>query len=283
MYHLEINPVYLTFHRTVKVKNSLETSNLPPSLGICDIYKVSDYPNTCPKLWDKDAYFIAMHDKEAMWVSFQSLEPIAMIIGAGKTNVLSGKEFNNKLEEDNYLVTPPQPWLDGWKTENGSVHQFVTTHTGNGKTIGEQLGNDNDHALSISIFKAKHPEKLRNNSFQRPGGVVWGDSETGSLENEEPSYCCRAVCCSEMGIGKGGKIKQKIYKDPHGIETWLESPEKNVKVYLIKASAFSEITGNTLPPLPVEASSYEGTWYGLKDKDFKDVKGTSVFDELKAI
>lgn len=298
MHSLEIGPLYFNLHRTVRVRNNNETSNLPPSLGNFEIFKVSDYKN-CPKTWDKDACFIAMHSEEAMWISFQAVEPIAVIIGAGTINALNGKTFESKLEKDGYLVTPPQPWLDGWKGDDGSIYQFVATEIGGNKTIGEQLTKTKDHALVVSAFKAKNPDKLQTQVLTP--NTLWGDSEAGDL-------CCVAFAgsclksitgnslecyglqqeagdsdnlCNELGLGKGGKIKQKIYEDPHGIEEWEEKPIKTIKIYLINASEFAEITGQVLPQ-PAVAEQYNGVWFGLDDKKHKETEGCSVFDKLKS-
>jgi hypothetical protein len=278
---MKLGPLSFSLHRTVRVAANQKPANLPPSLGNFELYKVSDYK--CPESWDKDAYFIAMHSKEAMWISFQTCEPIAVMIGAGSINALDGKPFNEKLEKDNYLVTPPQPWLDGWKTEDGSVYQFVATEAGENKTIGEQLAQTKDHAIVFSVYESKNPEKLQSCRVQQ----TWGDSEAGNLDFEVMSDCFEGFppmrCCSfgtEMGLGKGGKIIQKIYDDPHGIEEWKESPTKTMRVYLINASEFSEITGKELPP-PATEENYNGVWYGLEDEHLKDINGTKVFDKLK--
>jgi hypothetical protein len=272
MNNLEIGPLNVALHRTVKVKDNNESSNLPPSLGNFEIHKVSDFKN-CPENWDKDGFFIAMHSKEAMWLSFQNIEPVAVMIGAGTINVINGKEIKDKLEKDNYLVTPPQPWLDGWKSEN-EVYQFVATEIGENKTVAEQMTNTKEHALTISVFKAKNPEKLKC-SYPI---LTWGNSEAGGLES-----CCFGLCGlgSEMGVGKGGKIKQKIYEDPHGLEEWMENPTKTVKVYLINASEFCEITGRELPPMPTCAEEYNGSWFGLDDSDLQALKGKGPFTKLK--
>ena len=286
MHSLEIGPLCVTLHKTIKVRDNNETSNLPPSLGNFEIFKVSDYK--CPKSWDKDAYFIAMHSKEAMWLSFQTVEPVAIVVGAGSVNALDGKCLETKLEKDGYLVTPPQPWLDGWKSNN-EVYQFVATEVGENKTIGEQLSETKDHALVISVFEAKNPKELK--APVRPH-VTWGGSEAGELD-----YCsggiCSACCsipqnasgcdslCNEMGLGKGGKIKQKIYEDPHGLEAWKKNPTKTVKVYLINASEFCEITGQQIP-LPASVENYSGTWYGMGDKAMAGIAGTAIFNDLKS-
>ena len=281
MHTIEIGPLSLNLHRTVRVQNNNETSNLPPSLGTFEAYKVSDFAESCPKSWDKNGYFIAMHSQEAMWMGFQNCEPVAIVVGAGSINAINGNKLDNKLEKDGYLVCPPQPWLDGWKTDDGTVYQFIATEVGENKTIGEQLSETKNHAILVSVFKAKNPEKLQSFRVHQ----TWGDSEAGDLDYEAFGGCCKGlVACSfgtEMGLGKGGKIKQKIYEDPHGIEEWIEKPEKTISIYLINASEFSEITSQALPP-PVSAEQYNGVWFGLEDKELKDVHGTAIFDKLKS-
>lgn len=285
MHNIELGPLSFSLHKTVRVAANEEPANLPPSLGTFELFKVSDFK--CPESWDKDAYFIAMHSKEAMWINFQTCTPVAVVIGAGGINALDGKPVSEKLEKDNYLVTPPQPWLDGWKTEDGSVYQFVATETGENKTIGEQLAQTTDHALTFAVYETKNPEKFQNQFVSRGG---FAGMPKGGLEGMPLMACSFSVgaeCCletdslvNEMGMGKGGKITQKIYEDPHGIEEWKESPTKTMKIYLINASEFSEITGKEMPK-PVVEEEYNGCWYGVDDGHMKDVKGNNVFDELK--
>ena len=278
MYTIEIGPLSLSLHKTVRVATNIEgAANLPPSLGNFEIFKVSDFPNS-PKHWDKEGCFIAMHSKEAMWIIFQTCVPVAVMVGAGKINALDGKSFGEKLEKDNYLVTPPQPWLDGWKGDDGSVYQFVATEVGENKTIGEQLRETKDHAILLSVFEAKNPEKFKTQRFCEEG-------------YESSVECCSMMqfaagssnLTCEMGLGKGGKITQKIYEDPYGIEEWKECATKTVKIYLINASEFSEVTGRPLPPSPITEESYDGIWFGLEDQTLKDIQGTKIFDKLKDV
>jgi hypothetical protein len=87
---------------------------------------------------------------------------------------------------------------------------------------------------------------------------------------------------AEMGIGRGGKITQKIYPDPYGIDKWEDSPKEVTVVYLVNAKIYEEITGVSIPA-PKTHETYTGAWYGLKDEAEPDAAGTTVFDKLKSI
>jgi hypothetical protein len=316
MHSLQLGPLTIHFHRTVRVDPD-KTSNLPPSLGHFEIYKVSDFKDQCPADWEPEGYFLAMHDKEAMWLSFstEENEPVALLVGAGGINAVTGDKLGIKLAKDNYLVTPPQPWLDGWKGEDGSVFQFVTTEykAGKGLTVGEQIMGEEckTGGMGFVVYTAKDRETLKAKSKPRE---VWGDSDDSTLDydKEECNYakglklCSFAapvpastrpkrdraiaggqsvnrVACSEVGVGKGGKITQKIYPDPHGLEVWKTSPDRMMAVYLIDGVSFTQITGKPMPPMPKDVMDYIGKWYGLHDKEEKDVAGTDKFTGLATV
>jgi hypothetical protein len=198
------------------------------------------------------------------------------MISASGVNALTAEPFECKLKEGNYLTAPPQLWLDGWKGDDGSVYQFVPTEAGEGLTVGEQLIESKDHSIQISVFQAKDPKALEK--VYSPS-QTWGDSEAGDLDY------CDAVCsfsldcapsrgleCCSMGLGRGGKIKQKVYPDPYGIDVWKENPVKTVKIYLLRVDT----------EVPVTAEVYDGTWYGLKDEQHADIAGNGIFGELKS-
>lgn len=308
MSSLKIGPLQATFHRTIRVKDG-QISDLPPSLGRMEFYRVKEFRDTAPESWDNEAVFVPLHENEAMWIDFQNHgDPIAILVGAGGINALTGEKLGLTLENENYLTVPPQPWLDGWKGEDGTVYQFVATEykKGEGKSVAEQLiGKESKTGgVGIAVFEAKDPETLRRH--RRPsentgmlslcGGII--DDNDGGMED-----CC--VACdyeestssssgrgrgllrskaAEMGVGKGGKIFQKIYPDPYGgIDTWKSEPIAAVAVYLVNAEQFTEITGQPMPPLPRSAQDYIGNWYGLDDDEMNDVKGSEKFTGLQTV
>lgn len=254
---LQLGPLLVTFHKTIRVKMD-ESSALPPNLGYFKLFKVSDYDEVCPASWCREAYFIGMHETEAMWMNFQTVVPIAICVGGGGINVLTGEDFKMELQKDNYMVSPPQPWLDGWKNKDGSVSQFLSTVYGERRSVGEQLTECESGCIEIGVFENKKKLKAK----RKPEEIV--------------------VCgfgCSEMGLGKGGKIEQKIYPDPYGIDVWHSTPMTTAKLYLIHADQFEEITGKEMPK-PISIEEYNGVWYDLKDDGMEDIEGSDKFENL---
>lgn len=320
---MRIGPLELVLHRTVRVADGRQPANLPPSLGRMKVYDVSKFKERCPSTWEETGVFVGLHPNEAMWLSFNTGAPVALLIGAGSINALTGKKLGTKLEKDNYLVTPPQPWLDGWKATDGTVFQFVATEykKGEGNTVAEQLigAESKTGGIGIALFESKEPIK---DSYGKPvehygssayygdddGGLIGssggliaslGPASKGSsmkitasssvLRSARPSSAGMVENVksarsgfSEMGLGKGGKIIQKVYADPYGLDVWKELPSQTRAIYVVGAALLSEITGDAIPP-PVSQANYGGGWFGVQDGDKADVEGTEAFTGLKSV
>ena len=293
---MKVGPIEITLYRTVRVADGQAASNLPPNLGTMRTYNVKDYKDKCPESWEEDGVFVALHETEAMWMGFYSTKPVAMLIGAGGINAINGGKLGTKLETDNYIVVPPQPWLDGWKGEDGTVCQFVSTayKGGEGLTVGEQLigAESKTGGIGIAVFESKEPLSAKNKPVETWGSSAYGSTLTMSMSgicasglhlNSSAQTSMRSMARSfdEMGVGKGGKIKQKIYPDPHGLEVWKDKPVAMSVIYLVNAETAEEITGEKVDK-PVISEAYDGKWFGLKDADEPDVPGSSKFVGLKS-
>lgn len=291
---MRIGRVDVTFHRTVRVADGRTPANLPPSLGRATVSRVAQYRANCPEGWDDAGFFIPLHDTEALWLSFAPAAPSALIIGAGGINAVNGQSLGTKLTEGGYLVAPPQPWLDGWKGTDGSVYQFVATpyKAGEGLSVGEQIlgAESKTGGMGIAVFESL--KDLAPVPSPRQGWSM-GAYDTGfSYEGMKGGASGMTLSASpmrgsitrgaEMGIGKGGKITQKIYPDPYGIDVWKDAPAEVVVVYLIDALGYEEITGISIPK-PASQETYGGKWYGVADEAQADSGGTPVFDKLKSV
>jgi hypothetical protein len=89
-----------------------------------------------------------------------------------------------------------------------------------------------------------------------------------------------------MGLGAGGRMIQKIYADPHGVETWDQESYGRVYIHLVNSVMWTAITGEKMPSTPVSAQAYANAgypWFALYDEDLEDVAPSPVFDKVKSV
>jgi len=134
----------LNFQRTLRVPDDGKTYPLPTGLGPFPICQVKDYPKRVPEGWlEHGGVFIPMYQSETLWISFQDRywKPNAVKVAVGKVNAVSAKPWEQKLlpGENDYLVCPPQPWLDGINAGEGYIRQFVAMPLGMGYTVEAQV------------------------------------------------------------------------------------------------------------------------------------------------
>jgi hypothetical protein len=116
----------VSFLRTLRIPDDGKTYPLPPGLGRFPIRSVDDYASRVPSEWrEHGGVFLPMYQREAMWISFagEHWKPRAVKVGLGKVCALTGERWTESLgsEPQNYIVTPPQPWLDGIAVKKGLI------------------------------------------------------------------------------------------------------------------------------------------------------------------
>jgi hypothetical protein len=90
----------------------------------------------------------------------------------------------------------------------------------------------------------------------------------------------------EMGMGAGGKMKQKIYTDPHGIDTWDANNYGRVYVHIINSMMYREITGKEPLATPITAKTYvqyKLPWFDLYDESLSDIAPSSELSQVKTV
>jgi len=230
-----------------------------------------------------------MYQREALWINFSAArwKPNVVKVGVGKINALSGGEWNLALSEQpqNYLVAPDQPWLDGIKAGEGYIRQFVAVPHGSGYSVEAQLrGKESDEALRIAVFEPK-PGRF-------PDAPPYDERD---VAYEDAPAMAQSARSSSMGLGAGGKMRQKVYPDTYGLDTWEHEPVAEIVVYIINSEDFLAIVGETPPPSPVDAESYTAygyPWFDLYDEHkgdipandkLKNVQSTGTLDGSKGI
>jgi len=157
---LETKHMRITFHRTLRLPEDGKTYPLPPSLGVFPVKRVDDYADRVPASWrDRGGVFVPLYQHEALWIQFEKLthKPCAVKVGVGKVNAITGGPWRDSLNiNQDYVVAPPQPWLDGIKSGDGSVKQFVAMPLGGGYTVeGQVTGEEKHGGLQLSIYPGK--------------------------------------------------------------------------------------------------------------------------------
>src|SRR5215218_6993575 len=159
---ISIGNLSIAFHRTLRIPDDGGHYPLPPSLGHFPVHRVEDYAERVPKSWRAHGgVFIPMYQREAAWLSFSPIDwgPQAVKVAVGMVNAVSGDPWSEAIvagREQDYLVCPPQPWLDGINAGDAVVRQFVAMPLGMGYTVEGQLtGDERFGGIQLLCFAPK--------------------------------------------------------------------------------------------------------------------------------
>lgn len=285
--------VEIDFQRTLRIPDDETTYYLPPGLGRFPLRHVEDFAGRVPKSWlERGGVVMPMYQAEALWLNFSGGYPFAIKIAAGKINAVSGESWKpglNRKPQD-YVVTPEQPWLDGFAVEKGVIRQFVATPLGAGYSVEEQLsgkaefGGMQIQAVPMKAarffdleLKARLPKRLADIL----GELVTSDRDVATMS-------LSMSCCEDagMGLGAGGRMKQQIFEDPYKAEDWDLEHTSRCFVHLCDALMWREITGENPPQTPVTAREYERAglpWFDFYRDDLAILEGSKTLAGIKSV
>ena len=297
------------FIRTLRIPDDGGEYPLPPGLGTFPIRRVADYRERVPESWrEHGGVFLPMYQREAMWLSFAGAhwKPTAVKVAVGKVNALSGKPWHERLiagreGAQDYMVVPDQPWLDGINAGHGLIRQFVAMPLGMGYTIeGHVTGEERFGGLQLMSFEPKHgrfPDSPPRPEvrLRRADGEMFGAFAAASPACPAPGVATPAQMArratirsagTEMGLAAGGRMRQQIYPDRHGVESWDEQRFGRVYVHIVNSQMWREITGEPPPETPVSARSYADSrlpWFDLYDEDKGDVAPADALTKVRSV
>jgi hypothetical protein len=280
----------VTFQRTLRIPDDGGNYPLPPGLGAFPILRVEDFSERVPDAWrERGGYIIPMYQREALWLSFEAAhwKPNAVKVGIGRINAVTGEGWNEELHaepEQDYIVCPDQPWLDGINAGDGYIRQFVAMPLGQGYTVEGQLtGKEEFGGIQLVAFEPK-PGKFPDEppkSRMRAEGAFYAMSAAAPAPMMEASGAG-----FEMGLGAGGKMTQKIYPDPHGLGTWDQDNYGTAFVHIVNSEQFAQLTGQPAPPSPVSAqlyTQYGYPWFELYDERQPHLAASEKLGGVKSI
>ncbi|MGH7617895.1 MAG: hypothetical protein ACREPM_11750, partial [Gemmatimonadaceae bacterium] len=211
--------------------------------------------------------------------------PVAVRVEVGGVCALTGARNAGGLAADpqNYMVAGEQPWLDGIKAEEGLIRQFVAAPLGERVTIEAQVtGAEHVGGIQLTVVE---PKDGRFPETPPPGLRGW----SGALADFAASSISDLTVHEgpvAMGLGAGGRMVQKIYPDPHGIDTWDLGLAVTVQIHLVDARDWFAITGEEPPTSPISVETYKSLglpWFALADYDLGDLPVSPTLGGVKPV
>jgi hypothetical protein len=234
----------VSFHRTLRVPDDGRVFPLPAGLGRFPLVEV------------EGEIALPIHRHEAMWIGIAAApwKPNALKVRAGGINAISGlPDTGTALRNpQDYLVCPPQPWLDGFNAGGGTIRQFQAAALGAGVAIEALHGLREQGGITLLAFE---PKPGRFPDAPPP--------QRGPMRLDRPREPDR----HEMAFGPGGLVRQKLYPDPHGPDTWCRSSAVQCRLVLVEATWLAARTGRHYPS-PIDADTYAAAglpWFELDD------------------
>lgn len=284
----------INFQRTLRIPDTETTYSLPPGLGSFPIRHAEDYAASLPpETNSRGGVILPMWQAEAMWLGFTNRGPdlglqfpVAIKVAAGKINAVTGEAWRPGLHRrpQDYMVSPRQPWLDGFAVEKGVIRQFVAMPLGEGYSVEEQItGKAEWGGLQISVtplnaevWKKKRAawEKERERSLR-----IVGFAEQAVLHSR-PRYL------SSMAMGAGGRMRQEIYRDTFKVGDWDVDATDRVFVTLLHAKDWKTVTGEVPPNEPPTAREYSEAglpWFEYYGKDQVALPGSTTLAGVKSV
>lgn len=261
------NKLTVSFHRTLRVPDDGRVYPLPPTFGKFQLHPASSVSGTQTQQWrDEKALLLPMYQSEALWIAFESTSQQAIQIEVGGINAVSGEpsEAPLSLDPQNYLVAPPQLWLDGVNAGRNIVRQFTARPLGQGHTVGEALsGSTADReSLVVRVFQPYHEVHSSTD-----------DKNESTLLKETES----------LGLSAEGTLQQQIFPDPRGLNFWDQSSASEARIYLVPVALWTSTTGRKAPPRVIDAQAYSKAglpWFSYYDESLGDVQAPDNLSDL---
>jgi hypothetical protein len=282
------------FQRTLRIPDNGATHALPPGLGRFPLRHVDDGTPKVPAAWTaRGGIMLPMYQAEAMWIRFEPGRdplrrvpyPFAVAVAAGTINAVTGQQWTNQLHADpqDYVVAPPQPWLDGFCVTKGVIRQFVAMPLGRGYTAEEQITGEPEYGgVQIMVYPMLAARFEQRFPIRERDRHITGFHE-GTVGLSLPRGAASPP--TAMGLGAGGKMKQQIFDDPYGFDDWDPAPRARCFVHIANSEMWRDCTGEAPPTQPPTAAQY--TKAGLPWFDYYGetpaVEGSPILRGLKSV
>jgi hypothetical protein len=286
----------IRFQRTLRIPDDNREYPLSAGLGRFPLAHVRHHADRLPEAWNEHGgVLLPMYQAEAMWIQFANFAryPCAVKIAAGKVNAVTGTPWREALDDSpqDYVVVPGQPWLDGFNVGKDLIRQFVAMPLGDGYTAEEQLTGAAEHGgLQIIVYPMKrerYEAKLKAEAEARESARRMMEI---NCHLEEAAFQRLTDYKStqkprSMGLAPGGLMKQQIYADRHGLDTWDQDKPLRCFVHILNSEQWHAATGQPAPGKPPTADDYANAgmpWFEYYD-DRAALDGAKPLAQLDSV
>jgi len=148
--------------------------------------------------------------------------------------------------------------------------------------VASELGMSKEAIRTIVAgVEAQFENALGSDGFW---GVIPYPHLEEEFEKSEVKFSLRAE--DEMGIAAGGRIRQQIFEDTYGAESWDGSAYRDIAIHIVNSEAYHRITGLPAPPSPITADVYARQkipWYSDYNEPARSVAPVSIFKRILSI
>ncbi|MBI5479608.1 MAG: hypothetical protein HY906_12160 [Deltaproteobacteria bacterium] len=281
----------VTFQRTLRIPDDGKEYPLPPGLGTFPLRRIDDLGDRIPAEWrERGGIILPMYQREAMWLCFHApaWKPRALKVAVGKVCAITGKAWSEELHQgpQDYVVAPHQPWLDGIAAGQGFIRQFVAMPLGLGYTVeGQVSGEERCGGLQLKVFEPRAGRFPDEPPFVERMCCFAAAGPLACAGGPVPAAAPRRRA-SAMGLAAGGRMRQKVYPDPHGLDTWDPAHTARIFVHLVNSELWRELTGERPPRTPVTAREYARhglPWFDLYDEHLGTVAPQDALAKVKSV
>jgi tetratricopeptide (TPR) repeat protein len=223
--------------------------------------------NDCMRKFDflidkcgKRKKFIVTKVQENMW-----LAKIAFMSGCDSPTV---EEWYEEFRSDFYKIV------------EDTINQYNAFHEDDFTYITNKV--------IVGLKKLGLREKITSSSEL---GNVLGSSPTVSITDmvlrASPSptnYDNYQV--QEMGIAAGGTIKQQIYPDTYGVNSWDFNQRRSIKLHIVNSIDYKKITGQEPPASPITTDQYHSAgipWFEKYDEITETIKAAASLKRIAGV
>lgn len=233
---LSVGDLEITFQRSTKL-----AAGAPParvrSFGALPVARLT-----------ADMAIVPLADEESVWLGLEGRNPTTpcalrvLVVGVSLEDAVSGTVPAVHLADapQNYIVVPPQGWLEGATAADACARQFVRRPDGEHQQVV--------HEFRLSVVPLRSTMAgLAPGVPQAPRRAV-GPHRPSAWSTHRPPACQQA-----------GHLERHLAPDSHGVGAWDVASASRVRVQLVSGPEYQRLSGSGPPP-PIDLSAAYRGW-----------------------